>query len=207
MSPETFRRTVIPRLSGPAHDEAHEQARRRGHAAGHAEGMRRAHEEAARRREEALRREQEAAAAAAAATATARDALVRAAAAASERASELAALDDRRVMAYAVELAELILERELSESVTAALTAAHRARMAVGAGAGADSPTVVLHPDDLATLTALGEGLDEHAALRVDTSAELAPGDAIVRFPDGEIDLRVSAALARARDALAQEPR
>lgn len=205
MSPETFTRAVIPRLSGAAHDPAHEQARREGHALGHAEGMRRAHDELRRRVEETARREQAAAERAAADAAVAGEALGRAAAAFDARAAELADISEARIIAYAIDLAELILERELSESVSAALTAAHRARLALDADR--ESAVVVLHPDDLATLTALGERVDERASVGVDASPELAPGDALVRFPDGEIDLRVAAALARARAALTESGR
>ncbi len=99
----------------------------------------------------------------------------------------------------AVELAETILAAEISESTRSALAALSRARASL---APDDAAVVVLSPRDLATLDRLGAERPEGA--RFEASAELAPGDAVVRFRDGEVDLRVATALARARATLAE---
>jgi len=199
MSLDVFSPLDIPRLAGPAEHAERERARRRGHALGYAEGMAAAREQAARDAEHAAaeRRVRDDEARAAAATALA--ALHRAAAAYAERADAIAALSEERVMGLAVELAETILQRDLADPVRRALTALTRARQSVDPS---DQAVIVLNWQDLTTLDHLGENPAPH---RCESSAELAPGDAQVRLPDGEIDLRVQAALARARAALTEE--
>lgn len=198
MSLDVFSPLQIPRLSGAAEQADRERARHRGHALGYAEGMRAAREaaerEAADAARERARRDDEARAALAAAL----TGLAGAAAAYAERADALAAASEERVMRLAVELAETILERDLADPVRAALTAAARAERHVEPG---DEAIVVLSPQDLATLESLGGA---PAASRLQPSGELSPGDALVRLRDGEVDLRVDAALERARAALAE---
>jgi len=197
MSLDVFTRIEIPRLSGPAEHAERERAARRGHAMGYAEGMRLAREEAEREAERAAQQRRIAAADAVAATTAALDVLDRAVTALAERTAALAQVAEERVLALAVELAETILDRELADPVRAALTAHARAERVVDT---ADA-VIVLSPADLATLDGLGE---RPGAIRIESSGELSPGDAVVRVPDGEVDLRVDAALRRARTALAE---
>ncbi|MBD7957437.1 hypothetical protein H9651_07280 [Microbacterium sp. Sa4CUA7] len=197
MSLDVFTRIEIPRLSGPADDAERERASRRGHAMGYAEGMRLAREEAEREAERVAQQRRIAAADAVAATTAALDVLDRAVTALAERTGALAQIAEERVLALAVELAETILERDLADPVRAALTAHARAERAVDS----TDAVIVLSEPDLATLDGLGE---RPGAIPFESSSELTPGDAVVRVPDGEVDLRVDAALRRARAALAE---
>lgn len=195
MSLETFTRIEVPRLSGPVEHDVRERARQRGHAAGYADGMRAAHDEARRDAERAHDDRRRVEADDRRTVAAAVDALASAAADYSARADELADLTARRVQQLAVDLAETILERELSDPTRAALTAATRA----GRASADDAAAIVqVHPDDAATLARLDAG----AGLTLEASPDLTRGDAVVRLPDGQIDLRVAAALARVRAVL-----
>lgn len=196
MSPETFVRREIPRLSAPADSRERERARRQGHALGYAEGLREAAEQARREAERAEAERQTALAAEAEALAATRCAVERAAASLIERAEALAATAEERVWELAVELAEAILDRELSEPTSAARTALARAeRIALDFV----DPVIVLSVQDAETLDRLGERPREIA---VESSTALAPGDAVVHVPDGQVDLRVRDAVRRARAAL-----
>jgi len=198
MSPDTFVRREVPRLSGATDARERERARRQGHALGFAEGLRDAAASAHREAERAEEARRVALADQLAVVDAARAALVRAAAAASERTDELVDVAQQRVWTLAVELAEALLDTELSDAVRSAHTAAGRA---VRAAAGEADPVLVLSTRDLATLRACG-GLPDGFA--VEASDALSPGDALVRLPEGRIDLRLDAALRRVRDTLAE---
>lgn len=199
MSPDAFSPLAIPRLSGPAEHTERERARQRGHAMGYAEGMRAAGEAAAREADRAARERRAQHEELRTAAAAAFSALERAAASFTERADAVAALCEDHVMRLAVELAETILAAEVAEATRSALTASSRA---LGIRAPGDEATVVLSPRDLATLDRLGA--ERPDGTRFEASPELSPGDAVVRLRDGEVDLRVATALARARAALAE---
>jgi flagellar assembly protein FliH len=199
MSPETFVRREIPRLSAPADGRERERARRQGHALGYAEGLRIAAQEARAEAERAEAERRAAVAHDAAAASRARAAVEEAAASLRERTGRIAEVAEERIWALAVELAETILECELSDRVRAARTALTRAENAVAA---AETDAVVILSDaDAETLDRLGE---RPQGIAVEASGALASGDAVVHVPDGEVDLRVAAALARARAALAE---
>lgn len=201
MSSDAFTRLEIPRLSGPSLTQERDRARARGHAAGYAEGIRLAAAHAERDAAERAEREQAADAAVRARVAAAVAALERAAARFDARAAELTAPVVAELHAMAIELAEAIVERELSDPVRAALTTAARVENAVPDGDGAAAPVVRLSAADADVVaSALTETLPRSVEVEVDPG--LAPGDATIRLADGAIDLRIAAAFARARRAL-----
>ncbi|MFK4114931.1 FliH/SctL family protein [Microbacterium sp. NPDC006705] len=207
MSSDAFTRLEIPRLSGPALTEERDRARARGHAAGYAEGMRQAAAHAEREAAERAEREQAADAAARARVAAALAALERASARFDARATELTAPVVAELHAMAIELAQAIVERELSDPVRAALTTAARVGNAVSDLEAAEAPVVRLSPADAAILTGAANAAESETAtlprsVEVEVDPGLAPGDATIRLADGAIDLRIAAAFARARRAL-----
>lgn len=205
MSPEsaaasvTFVRREIPRLTPPEGDRERERARREGHALGYAEGLRDAAERAAADAERAAVERREAMAADAEAAAHAAAALDRAAHALRDRAGMIAGLAEEKIWTLALDVAEAILGCELSDPVHAARLAATRAERVAADTAKA---VVVLSAADVATLERLGELPGEVA---VEPSDALASGDALVRVPDGDIDLRIAEALRRARAVLGED--
>ncbi|MFS0713217.1 FliH/SctL family protein [Microbacterium sp. 2P01SA-2] len=201
MSSDAFTRLEIPRLSGPPLTQERDRARARGHAAGYAEGMRLAAVHAEREAAERAARDRAAAAAERAHVATAADALERAAARFDARAAELTAPTVADLFGMAIELAEAIVERELSDPVRAALTTAARIENALAETEEAESPVARLSPADADVVSAaLAETAARAVVIEVDPG--LAPGDATIRLADGAIDLRIAAAFARARRAL-----
>ncbi|SIT83269.1 hypothetical protein [Microbacterium sp. RU33B] len=202
MSPETFAMVSFPRIGSAADAAERARARARGYADGHAEGMRIARADAQRAAAEALALRRSADDAAAVVAASASTALDTAAVALADRVETVAFVALERVLAHAVELAETILERELADDVRSALVASLRAATAIDAGDDA-APVVVVSTRDLATLERLGAQPD---GVALEGSDDLAPGDAVVRLADGDVDLRVGAALARARAALSEAP-
>lgn len=201
MSSDAFTRLDIPRLSGPRDDDERERARMRGHAAGYAEGMRLARADAEREAARRAGHDADVLAEHRSRAATGRAALDAAIAELGARTDELTAAAVERVHALAVELAETILGHELSDEVRAAVSVATRVERAA---AGAAEPVAVLSPLDVETLAGLGA---LPAGMRVEADAALARGDAVVRVVDGAVDLRVDAALARARAALTEAGR
>lgn len=198
MSLDLFTPLQIPRLTGTAEHAQRESATRRGHADGYAAGMRAAREDAQREAERADAERRGAADAARGALRDALSALDRAVASLAARTDAVAELAEERVMVLAVELTETILDRELADPVRSALTAAARARGVIEVG---DEAVMMLGAQDVATLDRLGE---RPQGIRCEASSELRPGDAVVRVPDGEVDLRVEAALRRVRAVLAE---
>lgn len=198
MSSDTFAPAAFPRFGLPVDLVEQEAARRRGYAEGHAEGIRAARVEAETAAAEATASRRAADDAAAVVAASAATALDAAATALTESADRLAALDVAQVQALAVELAEAILERELSDDVRSALTTVARVDATI-ADVDAAASVVVVSTRDFSTLQRLGAHPD---GVQLEASADLAPGDAVVRLPDGAVDLRVGAALERVRTAL-----
>jgi flagellar assembly protein FliH len=101
------------------------------------------------------------------------------------------------VLRGAVELAEALLGRELSDAPERGLDALRRA---MSAAPESGTVTVRLHPDDLAALGAVPvfPGRD----LRLVPDPSLGPGDAIAEHGTTTIDARLSEAVRRVRDAL-----
>jgi flagellar assembly protein FliH len=195
----SFAPLVFPELATPVTGEIAERARVQGHAAGYAAGRREA--AAVLERERAAQRSQadhllateivrlrNAAAAleAAAATLTAQTVAAHAA-------------TDEAMLAAAVDIAELVLGRELLDRPASAIAAVRRALAVAG-----ETPALIvrLHPEDVPAAAALA---DEHPGLRFVADPALDRGDAVADLPDGRVDARIGAALDRVRAAFAGE--
>ncbi len=167
----------------------------RGHAAGYAAGLRRAAAEAAVRDEQ--QRSQQAASRAADLARTDHAVAVLQAAAGDlvARTAPVLAEADAQLVAAAIDLAEMILGRELSDAPSGARAALARA---LSASDSSDVVAVRLHPDDAALVTPEAE----RAGVSVAADARLRRGDAVAVYPDGELDARIGTALGRARAVL-----
>ncbi|MDO8106121.1 FliH/SctL family protein [Isoptericola sp. b441] len=109
--------------------------------------------------------------------------------------------DARRVLAHAaLELAEAVLGRELSDGPTSARAALDRA---LSAEPSLGVQAVRLAPADHAALLAAGVALPEDVTLVADP--RVAAGDAVSELADGFLDAQVATALDRARRALLGE--
>lgn len=196
MSTDAFAPAVYPRLRGADAEGERRLARQRGYADGHAEGFRAASTEAAvvAARAEAERAEAHSAAQRELASAAA--SLEVAAAALRARAEELTRLDERRISARAVELAETILGAALVDRDLSAGSALQRALVTAG-----DDPVaeVRMSVDDVRTLQR-NDAVPPHVRIVADTT--LAAGDSIAMLPHGFVDARIGQALDRARRAL-----
>jgi flagellar assembly protein FliH len=102
-----------------------------------------------------------------------------------------------QVLHAAVDLAEALLGRELSDSPERGLDALRRV-MALAPETG--TVTVRLHPDDLAALGAVPAFPGREIQLVADPG--LAPGDAIAEQGTTSVDARLSEAVRRVREAL-----
>ena len=195
MSTETHvpRPVVFPSL----HASGEAEGFTKGHAAGYAAGLRKAEAEARTRRAE-FEAEHAAALAEGRQRAERSVAVLEAAACAlHSRTVPVLAEAEAELAASAIALAEAVLGCELSDAATGAKAALARAL------SGTDAPAVVavrLHPADLALV---GEAVPAGVVLVADPT--LARGDAVADYPDGELDARISTALARARATLAGE--
>lgn len=192
----SFSRVTFPTLKTSAQDAVEVSSRAAGHAAGYAAGLRAAAEEMAAQaalQEEALA---EAIAEGRARIDAAVATLNAAAEALNQRTIPLLAEAQDALAATAIDLAEAVIGRELSDSDTSATSAMHRAL------AGVD-PALVhlvrLHPDDLAALDA---DTISAAGVSFTADASLSRGDAVTEFADGYLDARITAALERARAAI-----
>lgn len=195
-SPDTgFGVLDFPRIGRAADDDA---AAERGYAAGLARARRRAERErtAALAALEAAAAEREARRASEHRAAL--DALEQTRAAVLGATIPVLAAADQRLARAALELAEAVLGAELDADPESA------ARSALGRVlAHPDAGLVVrvrLHPQRIAALA--GSAPD---GLELVPDAALAPGDAVAELPEGLIDARIDAALARARRALEEE--
>lgn len=197
-----FSSVPFPRLRVADHDRLDEQARARGHAAGYAEGLRAAavddNDRVARRDAEhsAVLRHGEAR------VDRAVQLLLNAALALNTRTVPVLREAEDTLVRTAVDLAEAILGSELSHAGNAARQALARV---LDHADHADHPpihTVRMHPDDLAVL---GEEIGTPAGVDFTADPLLARGDAIMEFPDGYLDARISTALARVKAALLGE--
>ena len=196
----SFAPLVFPEVATEVTGEIAERARVHGHAAGYAAG----------RREAAVTLEQDRSALRAQADRLLAGEIVRlrsAAAALEAAAASLRALAgssnavvDEAVLAAAVDIAELVLGRELADRPGSAVAAVRRALAAAG-----DAPVRVLrlHPQDLALVE---EVAAEHPSVRLVADAGLDRGDAVADLADGSVDARIGAALDRVRLAFSGEP-
>ncbi len=190
-SPVTF-----PSLKKDAPSSDELKSRASGHSAGYAAGLRAAADEVAAQE---ARRDAELAQALAEAEARISRAIavLNAAAEALERRTipTLAEAQDA-IAATAVELAEAIIGRELSDGETSARSALHRALADV-------DPELVqvvrLNPEDLEILDWQGKLVK---GVTFEADATLPRGDAVTEFEDGYLDARVASALTRARQAI-----
>lgn len=110
-----------------------------------------------------------------------------------ERAAAQAFAD--RVAEAGVRIAAAIVQHELSDESTAAVSACQRALTALGRRDGA---RLQLHPDDIALL----EGADLPGHLELEPNPALRRGDALAHTDDRTVDARIDAALDRALAAL-----
>lgn len=191
-----FARAVFPALKTARDATADSLAYAHGHTAGYTAGLRGAAAEAEERRS---RMEAEHAAVLSHAEARTGQALATlAAAAAALEASVVPVITDAQdaLAASALDLAEAILGRELSDADTAARAALARA---TGVGPSAGTRTVRMHPADLSVLDKVTR---EAAAVLFVADETLERGDAITEFGAGYLDARISTALGRARKAL-----
>ncbi|MGN6742585.1 MAG: FliH/SctL family protein [Amnibacterium sp.] len=195
----SFAPLVFPELATPATGEIAERARVQGHAAGYAAGRREAaavleRERAAQRTEadhllagEIVRLRSAAAA------------LEAAAARLAAQQAAVAAVADEAVLAAAVDIAELVLGRELQDRPSSAVAAVRRA---LAAAEETRVLAVRMHPDDLPLVAGIA---DEHPALRFAADPMLDRGDAVADLADGRVDARIGSALNRVRAAVTGE--
>jgi len=107
---------------------------------------------------------------------------------------------DHAIVDGALQLAEVILERELRDPELRAQEALVRAL----AMAPDREPLVArLYPADAEALEMLEPPQSDRVTFRAD--ATLRPGDCVIEFANGEVDARISSAIARARDAIGVE--
>ncbi|MGZ4461019.1 MAG: FliH/SctL family protein [Nocardioidaceae bacterium] len=178
-------------------ERTHRVARAQGYAAGWAEGRRVADERAATAERDTAARTRQVAEGAVAQQRLAAAALERAAADARDAFAALHADLAEQAVAFALELAEQVVGRELA---TAADPGADAIRRAVAGLAAEPVVAVRLHPDDLA---ALDRGVLGAATTYV-ADPTLARGDAVVETDTGFVDATVRGALDRAREVLGQ---
>ena len=189
-----FSPLAFPALPGAAADE---RATIRGHAAGYAAGRKQAETELAALRDSIRTEAARAAEAAAAEVRSAVEALTRAAAELRARQVPVLQSVDAAIASAALELAEAVVGRELATGDGAARTALERA----SGEAVPEGSLVRLNPGDIEVIAGTGT---TWAGLELVPDGSLDRGDAVIELAHGSIDARVSAALARARAALAE---
>jgi flagellar assembly protein FliH len=191
-----FSRAVFPALRNSRDATEDSLAYAHGHTAGYTAGLRKALAAADERR--SIMEAEHAAVLSHAEARTGRVLATLAAAAAALEAAVLPVIAEAQdiLAAAALDLAEAILGRELSDADTAARAALARAT-AVPPSAG--TRTVRMHPADLSVL----DDPTRAAAVAVFVGDEtLQRGDAFTEFETGYLDARIGAAMERARQAL-----
>lgn len=196
MSTDAFAPAVYPRLRGADAERDRHLARQRGYADGHAEGFRAAMIEAAETAARAEAERIDAQNAARLEVASAVSALDAAADALRARAEELTRLDEQRISARAIELAETILGEALADRELSATTALRRA---VEAGGAEPVVEVRMSADDVRTLQR-DDAVPAHVRVVADES--LGAGDSLAMLRHGFVDARIGHALDRVRRAL-----
>jgi flagellar assembly protein FliH len=199
MSTEHFDEQPFARLSDSAPDTAvRREAELRGYAAGYAAGARRAERMLEERRSalEATARQQRELAATTEAQRSMR--LDRVLAALEARLEPTLGAARAALIDKAVELAEALLGRELSDGELSARGIAARVLACDGER---EVTRVRVHPAAVAAVAELLAGRD----LEVVGDPALGRGDAVAELPDGFLDARITSALARVRRALAED--
>jgi flagellar assembly protein FliH len=199
MSTEHFDEQPFARLSDSAADTAvRREAELRGYAAGYAAGARRAERMLEERRSalEATARQQRELAATTEAQRSMR--LDRVLAALEARLEPTLGAARAALMDNAVELAEALLGRELSDGELSARGIAARVLACDGER---EVTRVRVHPSEVAAVAELLAGRE----LEVVGDPALGRGDAVAELPDGFLDARITSALARVRRALAED--
>jgi flagellar assembly protein FliH len=182
-------------------ERAKQQARTTGYAEGWAQGQREAATVAAEASDRARAAEQALDQRRAAALAQAINALGRAITALETQLMPTFAELQEVLLAHAFELAEAIVGRTLDDPQRRGADALRRAMAAVPE---AGDIVVSLHPDDYRMLVGEGQTDFDHEGRRVSLRSDpgLRPGDAMAESGAATIDATVSAAVARAREAL-----
>ncbi|MDQ0613720.1 flagellar assembly protein FliH [Microbacterium sp. W4I4] len=196
MSTDAFAPAVYPRLRGADAESERRLARQRGYADGHAEGFRAAMAEAAETATRAEAERVDAQTIARLEVASAVSALDAAVDALRVRAEELTRLDEQRISARAIELAETILGEALADRELSATTALRRAVAAGGADPVAE---VRMSTDDVRTLQR-NDAVPAHVRVVADES--LSAGESLAMLRHGFVDARIGQALDRARRVL-----
>lgn len=196
MSTDAFAPAVYPRLRGADAEGERRLGRQRGYADGHAEGFRAAMAEAAATAAHVERERVDAQTVARLEVASAVSALDAAAEALRARAEELTRLDEQRISARAIELAETILGEALADRELSATTALRRALAAGGADPVAE---VRMSTDDVRTLQR-NDAVPAHVRVVADES--LSAGESLAMLRQGFVDARIGQALDRARRVL-----
>jgi flagellar assembly protein FliH len=193
-----FSPLTVPVLAETEQEHAAlEAARARGFAAGYAEGRRAAAREQADWLAKAEEQRTIEAAAAEERVAVLARALRSAAIEVREATVPVLQEAEEALVAAAFELAGVVVGAALADRVAAARAAVVRVLDAAAAdGRAGIVATVRMHPSDIAALA--GEDL----GVRLVADPALAPGDATGDLPDGWLDARIGAALARAKEAL-----
>lgn len=190
--PLVFRQVGTPAYQEAA-DDAFEQARLRGYATGHAAGVRAAAIEAEVAAERVAADQDAVRAAFTKQAGTAIMALTEATARADEVEADKGLTDRTELVRLAVELAETILGAELAQEDRSAQSVIGRLLDTPDARS---AHQVRVNERDLAVLEREGL-LPDGPEFVADES--LAPGDAVVELVDGRLDMRIRAALDRAR--------
>jgi flagellar assembly protein FliH len=195
----------------PVEDEslesAREAARSAGYAAGWAQGQRAARDAAVAQRVEAELAAQATQLAQAEALSRAIRAIAQAAESLERRGVTAAAEIEDLIIRSAVDLAEGLLCRELSDAGERALDAVRRAMSLAPSGVAI---TVRLHPEDHDTLVGPDSDLSHPGGdfflngrpIRVIGDPSLSPGDAMADYAATTIDASLTAAMARVREVL-----
>lgn len=194
-----FSPAIFPALRNSHQDAADTKIRASGHAAGYAAGLRAASEEVAARatrleaeHEAALQKGREAVEQAVSRLGAATEAL-------NSRTVPLLRDAQHAIAATAIDLAEMIIGRELGNEETSAQAAIRRALSGVDL---AVVHSVRMNPADLALL---GDTVLADAGVTFVPDVTLSRGDAITEFPNGYLDARVQTAFDRAKAAILEE--
>lgn len=202
MLDSAFTPLVVPRVGETPIDIRSEtdRARTRGYADGFAEGRQLALEDAQLHETAQLQRMRELQETYLHERGSALRALAAAQSALDTRIHELSTIAADRIEELAVSLATSILGAELSDP---ARSAAHALRRALAEMPVDRWTSVSLSEQDSRTLQADGEAAERLHGVEITASAAVDAGGAIVEIENGAVDTRITAALARAADALA----